>query len=187
MRPEFSFDRTRPGPRRDRLAEMLRVDHAGEFGAVQIYRGQLAVFGAAPSRRGISETLREMEAGEAAHLEAFDRLLRERSVRPTAFSPLWRAAGYGLGVATALMGEKAAMAATEAVEDVIERHYAEQALELDATEPKLAEMVREFREDELDHKQTAEAAGAEDAPGYRVLKALISAGCRMAIKLSEKI
>jgi ubiquinone biosynthesis monooxygenase Coq7 len=166
---------------------MLRVDHAGEFGAVQIYRGQRAVFDAVPSRRGVSETLQAMEAGEAAHLEAFDRLLREGGVRPTAFSPFWRAAGYGLGVATALMGEKAAMAATEAVEDVIEKHYAEQALELDALEPDLAQMVRGFREDELHHKQTAEDAGAKEAPGYRALKAVIGAGCRVAIKLSEKI
>lgn len=187
MRPAFSFGKSRPGPRRDRLAAMLRVDHAGEFGAVQIYRGQRAVFDAAPSQRRVSQTLQAMEAGEAAHLDAFDRLIRDGGVRPTLFSPLWRAAGYGLGVATALMGEKAAMATTEAVEDVIERHYAEQALELDALEPELAAMVREFREDELDHKRTAEAAGATDAPAYRVLKAVVGAGCRMAIKLSERI
>jgi ubiquinone biosynthesis monooxygenase Coq7 len=166
---------------------MLRVDHAGEFGAVQIYRGQRAVFGAVPSMRRTDAALEAMENGEAAHLEAFDRLLNEKDIRPTAFSPLWRAAGYGLGVATALMGEKAAMAATEAVEDVIEQHYAEQAIELDALEPELAAMVRSFREDELAHKHTAEAIGAGDAPGYALLKAVIGAGCRIAIKLSEKI
>ncbi len=177
----------RPGPRDLRLAEMLRVDHAGEYGAVTIYRGQRAVFGAALRKRDVAATIRAMEAGEAEHLKTFDRLLAERGVRPTLLSPLWSVAGFGLGAVTALMGEKAAMAATAAVEDVIEKHYAAQAEELDATEPGLAAQLRGFRDDELAHKSTAQAHGAEDAPGFPLLKAVIQAGCRAAIRLSEKI
>lgn len=177
----------RPGPREARLAEMLRVDHAGEFGAVEIYRGQRAVFAALPHKAAIAQTLKEMEDGEAAHLTTFNRLLAHHQVRPTLLSPLWNVAGFGLGAATALMGEKAAMACTAAVEEVIEQHYAAQAVELRDADPALADTVRAFRDDELAHKATAEAHGAKDAPGYRLLKAVIQAGCRTAIRLSEKV
>lgn len=166
---------------------MLRVDHAGEYGAVQIYRGQRAVFEALPHLHATAATLRAMEDGEASHLAAFDRLLAERQVRPTLLSPLWNAAGLALGAATALLGEKAAMAATEAVEDVIEKHYALQAQELREIEPELAATVSAFREDELGHKKTAEEGGAREAVAYPVLSAFIRAGCRLAIRLSEKI
>ena len=177
----------RPGPRTARLHEMLRVDHAGEYGAVQIYRGQRAIFDRLPARAAIAARLKEMEDGEAAHLATFDRLLAERRVRPTLLSPLWNAAGFALGAATALMGEKAAMAATAAVEEVIEKHYAEQAEALQAVEPALAGTVAEFRDDELRHKATAEAHGAAAAPGYPLMRLIIQAGCRAAIRLSEKI
>ncbi len=184
---EFSPARLRPGPQRGRLGEMLRVDHAGEHGAVQIYKGQRAVFDALPGKTAISATLREMEEGEAEHLKTFNRLLAERGVRPTVFSPLWSVAGFGLGAATALMGEKAAMACTAAVEEVIEGHYAKQAETLDTNDPELAGIVRAFRDDELQHKATAEARGAREAPGFGLMKSLIQAGCRAAIRLSEKI
>ena len=177
----------RPGARVARLAEMLRVDHAGEYGAVQIYRGQRAIFDRLPARADVAQRLKEMEDGEAAHLKTFDALLAERRVRPTLLSPLWNAAGFALGAATALMGEKAAMAATAAVEDVIEKHYAEQAEELRAAEPALADTITAFREDELRHKTTAEAHVAEAAPGYPLMRLVIQAGCRAAIRLSEKL
>jgi len=186
-RDAFDLRRSKPGPRRARVGEMLRVDHAGEYGAVQIYRGQRAIFDAAAGKAKTAALVREMEEGEASHLETFDRLLAERRVRPTLLAPLWNAAGFGLGAATALMGEKTAMACTAAVEEVIEQHYGEQAEELDVTDPELAATIRQFREDELGHKQTAEAEGAEDAPGFALLKAFIQTGCRIAIKLSEKI
>ena len=178
-----------PGPNASRLAEMLRVDHAGEYGAVAIYRGQRAVFDALPHKAAIAEEIAEMEAGEIEHLETFDRLLAERGIRPTVLSPLWNAAGFGLGAVTALMGEKAAMACTEAVEDVIEKHYAEQiaALENDDAEAALASTLTRFREDEIGHKTTAENAGARQAPGYSLLSAAIKMGCRGAIKIAEKI
>lgn len=176
----------KPGPAEGRLAEMLRVDHAGEYGAVAIYRGQRAVFDRLPHKARIAALLKDMEDGEAHHLATFDNLLTERNVRPTLLAPFWNAAGFGLGAATALMGEKAAMACTEAVEDVIEKHYAEQIGALAADEPALAETVRRFRDDELAHKHTAETEGARAAPGYRLLSAAIRAGCRAAIKIAEK-
>ena len=176
-----------PGPNDDHLDEMLRVDHAGEYGAVAIYRGQRAVFDALPHKSQIAAEIAEMEAGEQEHLKTFDQLLAERGVRPTLLSPFWHVAGFGLGAATALMGEKAAMACTSAVEEVIEQHYAEQAIALDRSEPELAATVRQFREDELEHKRAADEAGAADAPGYRLLSAAIRAGCRLAIKTAEKI
>jgi ubiquinone biosynthesis monooxygenase Coq7 len=177
----------KPGPRIARLAEMLRVDHAGEYGAVAIYRGQQAVFSRLPHKAETAEKIAEMEAGEQDHLKTFDELLAERKVRPTLLSPLWNVAGFGLGAATALMGEKAAMACTAAVEDVIEKHYAAQADELKDLEPELAETVAKFREDELGHKHEAEAAGADEAPGYSLLSSVIRAGCRAAIKVAEKV
>ncbi len=187
MSKSAELERLTPGPRANRLAEMLRVDHAGEHGAVEIYRGQRAIFGVLPGKTALAETLRAMEEGEAEHLATFNRMLAERRVRPTILSPFWSVAGFGLGAVTALMGEKAAMACTAAVEEVIEEHYAKQAEALDMADPPLAITVRAFREDELQHKRTAEDHGAREAPGYGALKAVIQAGCRAAIRLSEKI
>jgi ubiquinone biosynthesis monooxygenase Coq7 len=176
-----------PGATKARLAEILRVDHAGELGAVSIYRGQQAVFAAARRDMPIAGQLVEMEAHEAAHLKAFDKLLNERQVRPTLLAPLWRMAGFALGAGTALLGEKAAHACTEAVESVIEQHYAEQIEELRTREPDLAEELSRYRDDELAHRDQAVESGAHEAPGYPLLSAAISAGCRAAIKLAEKI
>lgn len=170
-----------------RIAEMLRVDHAGEYGAVAIYKGQKAVFGANPKTRHMAEQLQEMQDEEQKHLDAFDRLLIERNVRPTAMTPIWNVAGYGLGVVTALMGEKAAHACTEAVETVIEQHYGAQAKEVAQSEPELAATFREFREDELHHRDIAVEGGAKDAPAYGLLSRVIRAGCHAAIKITEKV
>jgi ubiquinone biosynthesis monooxygenase Coq7 len=169
-----------------RLGEILRVDHAGELGAVHIYRGQRAVFEQA-GRSGIAEQLSEMEQHEAVHLARFDALLGERQVRPTLFAPVWRAAGFALGAGTALLGEKAAHACTEAVETVIGHHYAGQVTELEGREPALATELSKFRDDELEHLNTAVEQGAHEAPGYRLLSAVIRTGCKAAIKISEKL
>ena len=183
----------KPAPKRaghktnPRIAEMLRVDHAGEYGAVAIYRGQQAVFKRNAKTRDIAEQLAEMEAEEQKHLDAFDKLLVERNVRPTAMTPIWNVAGYGLGVVTALMGEKAAHACTEAVENVIEQHYGAQVEEIKEEEPELASVFAEFREDELAHRDTAVEQGAHEAPAYGLLSRLITAGCHAAIKITEKI
>jgi ubiquinone biosynthesis monooxygenase Coq7 len=170
-----------------RLAEILRVDHAGELGAAAIYRGQRAVLGQAPGHTRIAGQLAEMEAHEAEHLARFDALLVERHVRPTALAQVWRLAGFALGAGTALIGEKAVHACTEAVESVIEAHYAGHVAELAVLEPALSEELAGFREEELAHRDLAVEEGAREAPGYRLLSAVIGAGCRAAIKLSEKI
>ncbi|WP_374470320.1 demethoxyubiquinone hydroxylase family protein [Phenylobacterium sp.] len=175
------------GAFRQRLAEILRVDHAGELGAVSIYRGQRAVLGEAPGRERIAGQLAEMEGHEAEHLARFDRLLTERRVRPTALAPVWRLAGFALGAGTALLGEKAAHACTEAVESVIEEHYAGQIEELSELEPELAAELERFRQEELFHRDLAIDEGAREAPGYGLLSAVIRNGCRAAIKISEKL
>ena len=178
-----------PGRRfaKDRVAEMLRVDHAGEFGATRIYEGQRAVFSRLPGARKIAAQLAEQEADEALHKAAFDNLLRERKVRPTLLGPIWGAAGFGLGVVTALMGEKAAHACTAAVEEVIEDHYREQIEELGDQEPELSAMISRFRDEEIAHKDHAIAEGAKEAFGHPVLEAVIKAGCRVAIAVCQKV
>jgi len=170
-----------------RIGEMLRVDHAGEFAAVAIYDAQARVFGRSPKTRKIAADLTRMRDEEQEHLDAFDTLLRENSARPTALLPVWKLASTGLGVATALMGEKAAHACTEAVESVIEKHYAEQIEETKDSDPELCARFTQFREDELRHRDHAIEEGAKDAPAYPLLSAVITAGCKAAIRLSEKI
>ena len=172
-----------------RTEEMLRVDHAGEHGAVAIYRGQLAVFGKLPGKRRIARQLEEMAEHEQEHLDAFDALLLERRVRPTALAPLADAAGFALGVATALMGERAAHACTEAVETVIEEHYGDQVEELRTLggEEALADQFAQFQAEEAEHKHIAIEGGAREAVGYPVLSGLIKLGCRAAIKVCEKV
>lgn len=170
-----------------RRAEILRVDHAGELGAVHIYRGQRAILGAAPGHERTAETLAEMEAHEAAHLARFDALLATERVRPTLMAPLWRLAGFALGAGTALLGDKAAHACTEAVEQVIEQHYADQIREVEADDPALAAELSQFRDEELAHRDLAVAEGAHEAPAYPLLTAVIRAGCRAAIRISEKV
>jgi ubiquinone biosynthesis monooxygenase Coq7 len=166
---------------------MIRVDHAGEHGAVHIYQGQLAVLGNSEKTRATADTIRKMAEQEQAHLDTFDKMLAARGVRPTALAPLWHVAGYALGAVTALMGEKAAMACTVAVEEVIDEHYARQEKTLGDSEAELRSTVSAFRADELEHRDTAIAEGAKDTPGYTVLSAAIKAGCRLAIRLSERI
>ncbi|WP_374572756.1 demethoxyubiquinone hydroxylase family protein [Phenylobacterium sp.] len=179
----------RPGPGgvSSRLAEILRVDHAGELGAVHIYRGQRAVLDQAKDHQRVAGQLAEMEGHEAVHLAHFDKLLNEHQVRPTALAPLWRLAAFTLGAGTALMGPKAAHACTEAVESVIEQHYAGQIAELEERDPKLAGELSHFRDEELAHRDLAVEEGAREAPGYALLSAVIRTGCRAAIKISEKI
>jgi ubiquinone biosynthesis monooxygenase Coq7 len=175
------------GATAQRLAEILRVDHAGEMAAVHIYRGQQAVLGAARGHERTAAQLAEMEGHEAVHLARFDALLNEKRVRPTLFAPLWRAAAFTLGAGTALIGDKAAHACTEAVETVIEQHYAGQIAELKTQDPALAAELSKFRDDELAHRDQAIEEGAREAPVYGLLSAVIRAGCRAAIRISEKL
>jgi ubiquinone biosynthesis monooxygenase Coq7 len=176
-----------PGTQPD-IASMIRVDHAGEYGAVRIYQGQLAVLKRRAGAAASVETIAHMAEQEQRHLAAFDRLVNERRVRPTMLEPVWRLAGFALGAATAALGEKAAFACTAAVEEVIDEHYAGQITALDnGQDPVLKEKITDFRADEAAHRDTALAQGAEQAPGYKLLSETIKAGCRVAIKLSERI
>ena len=184
--PKMTPPRPGFGATRRRLEEILRVDHAGELAAVHIYKGQSMVFSDTP-KRDLSAQFSHMQGEEQVHLDAFEGLLREKNIRPTAMSPVWRLAALGLGVGTALLGEKAAHACTEAVEEVIADHYAEQIAELAPSDPELAARLTQFRDDEIGHHDRAVEQGAREATAYPLLSALIKTGCRVAIKISEKI
>jgi len=163
---------------------MIRVDQAGEYGATRIYAGQLAVMG---DRTRTSRLIARMAAQEERHRQIFDRMIVARGVRPTLLQPFWNVAGFALGAATALMSESAAMACTAAVETEIDRHYEEQRQAIGASDPELAAVVEEFQAEELEHRETAMAEGAEQAFGYPVMSALIRFGCRVAIGASKRI
>ena len=165
------------------VRRMIRVDHAGEYGAVRIYLGQLAVLGGSAA----ADVIREMAEQEQRHLERFDRLVVERRVRPTLLSPLWHLAGFALGAASALMGARAAMACTVAVEEVIDRHYQDQAAHLDESEAEFKRTIEEFRRDEVAHRDVALEHGAREAPAYELLTAVVKAGSRLAIWLSTRV
>ena len=163
---------------------MLRVDQAGEYGATRIYAGQLAVMG---SRAPGSGEIAGMAMQEAAHREEFDAMIIARGVRPTLLQPVWSAAGFALGAATALLGPEAAMACTAAVETEIERHYTQQLEDIGDEDPELAARIEKFRDDEREHHHAAIAGGAERAPAYALLSGVIRLGCRLAIRISERI
>jgi ubiquinone biosynthesis monooxygenase Coq7 len=163
---------------------MLRVDQAGEYGATRIYAGQLAVL-----RRDCPEArlIARMASQEERHLKRFNALIAERRVRPTVLQPIWNVAGFALGAATALISEEAALACTDAVETEIDRHYSRQLADLGDEDPELSADIEAFRADELEHRDSARAAGAANAPAYPLLTAAIRAGCRVAIGLSKRI
>ncbi|KRB82671.1 ubiquinone biosynthesis protein UbiB [Sphingomonas sp. Root710] len=167
-----------------RRASMLRVDQAGEYGATRIYAGQLAVMG---QRSDEARAIARMAEQEARHRKVFDKMVAARGVRPTALQPLWNVAGFALGAATALIGPKAAMACTAAIETEIDRHYGEQLEQIGDGDPELAETIAEFRAEEVEHRDAAIAAGAEQAPAYPLLSGAIRLGCRIAIGLSRHL
>ena len=168
---------------KSRIDRFLRVDHAGELGAKRIYQGQLAVLKNHP----VAPEIEHMKEQEQHHLDTFENLINEYQTRPSVLTPLWNGAGFMLGAVTAAMGPKAAMACTIAVEEVIGEHYREQAETLDDSEAELRATLRQFRDEELEHRDTAIDHDGEDAVGYPVLRQIISTGCRTAIKLAEKI
>lgn len=165
------------------VQSMIRVDHAGEYGAMRIYAGQLAVMKDSPERKAIEQ----MAEQENKHFQLFNGLIRERKVRPTALMPLWHVAGFALGAATALMGKKAALACTVAVESVIDEHYAAQRERLNKNEHNLSETIEKFRKEELEHHDAALAGGAEQAPFYSLLSMGVKAASKLAIWLSIKV
>jgi ubiquinone biosynthesis monooxygenase Coq7 len=171
-------------PEDEAIHRMIRVDHAGEYGAARIYAGQLAVLG---RRSRKADLLRHMRDQERVHLDTFRTMIGERRVRPTALLPFWHVAGFALGAATAVLGERAAMACTVAVEETIDAHYSAQIDQLADSETPLRETLEKFRGEELEHRDIALANGAERASGYRLLSAAIRTGCRVAIRLSERL
>ncbi|EZP73651.1 Ubiquinone biosynthesis protein UbiB [Sphingomonas paucimobilis] len=179
-------DFPRPGRKataRER-ASMLRVDQAGEFGAIRIYAGQLAVMG---DRHPDSRLIAGMLAQEERHRSIFDAMIVERGVRPTLLRPVWNVAGFALGAVTAAIGPHAAMACTAAVETEIDRHYGEQLEALGGGDAELAATITDFQAEELEHRDTAIAHGAEQAVAYPLLSGVIRLGCRAAIALSKRI
>ncbi|MBX9696754.1 MAG: demethoxyubiquinone hydroxylase family protein [Alphaproteobacteria bacterium] len=166
------------------LKEMIRVDQAGEYGALRIYQGQLDALG---QNHPIAPTIEHMYVQEKRHLETFNHLVVKHRVRPTVLSPLWHVAGYCLGYATGLLGEKAAMACTVAVESVIDDHYAEQEKMLETINPEIKAIVSEFRLEEIDHKNIGLANDAEQAPAYMILTGAIKSASKLAIWLSKRV
>jgi 3-demethoxyubiquinol 3-hydroxylase len=165
------------------IERFIRVDHAGEYGAKRIYQGQIAVRGRGPN----GDVLRHMQAQEQVHLDKFSSLIAERRVRPTALLPFWHVAGFALGALTAAMGDRAAMACTVAVEEAIDEHYRGQSAVLGEDEAELRGTIETFRAEELEHRDIGLAHEAEQAPGFRVLRAVIKAGCKVAIAVSERV
>jgi len=172
---DLSFD--------EKTKRMIRVNHAGEYGAKRIYAGQLAVLG----KTKAGKVIREMADQEQEHLEAFSKIMTQRRVRPTVLMPLWHIAGFAMGAVTALLGEKAAMACTVAVETVIDEHYAKQEEQLGAADSELKSMVTQFRADEKEHHDTALEHGAESSPHYRLLTRVIQYQTKLAIWLSTRL
>ena len=168
---------------REVLERTIRVDHAGEYGAKRIYEGQLAVLG----RTKYGPLIEHMKAQEQVHLDTFSRMIGERRVRPTALLPFWHVAGFALGAATALLGHRGAMACTVAVEEAIDEHYRAQEDLLGDDEAELRADIARFRAEELEHRDTGLEHEAEQAPAYRLLSAAIKTGCKIAIKVSERV
>lgn len=169
------------------IDRFIRVDHAGELGANQIYRGQMAVLG--HTRMG--KTIQHMWEQEKVHKAEFDRLMNKYRARPTALLPLWNVAGFALGAGSALLGEKAAMACTVAVESVIVEHYNDQLRTLmedtNLKDRELLEVITRCRDEEQEHHDTGMDEGAEQAPFYQALTSVIKFGCRAAIKIAERV
>ena len=169
---------------RNTLEEIIRVDHAGEYGATRIYDGQIAIFG---KNSKIGKTIQHMADQEQEHIDKFNELILEHRVRPTALLPIWNIAGFALGASTALLGEKAAMACTVAVEKVIGEHYQEQLDLLEDDHKDLKKTISKFRDDELEHHDIGIDHDAESAPGYKIMSKVIELGCKTAIAVSKKI
>ena len=168
---------------KEEIDSILRVDHAGETAAAKIYDGQLAIL----KHTSVGPTIQHMKDQEQEHLDTFNKLLVENDTRPTALLPLWNVMGFGLGMASAIMGKKAAMACTIAVEEVIGEHYAKQADALNEDRPELKKTLMRFRDEELDHLETGVEHDGKEANGYELMKVIVQLGCRTAIKTSEKI
>ena len=172
---------------KNRVEEFIRVDHAGERGAVKIYEGQLLALNTLVKDENLKKVIEEMKVHEIEHCEFFETEIRKRNIRPTKFLPLWDLLGVGLGFGSTLLGKKAAMLCTASVEEVIDEHYQNQINQLGSDEKNLKKQIIKFREDELHHKDIAYEKGATKKGLYSIMDKIIKTGSKIAINISEKI
>ncbi len=172
---------------KNRVEEFIRVDHAGERGAVKIYEGQLLALNTLVKDESLKKTIEEMKIHEKEHCEYFETEIKKRKIKPTKFLPLWDLLGVGLGFGSTLLGKKAAMLCTASVEEVIDEHYQNQINQLDSSEKDLKKKIIKFREDELHHKDIAYNKGATKKGLYSIMDKIIKTGSKVAINISEKI
>ena len=170
-----------------KIEEFIRVDHAGERGAVKIYEGQLLALNTIVKDDNLKKIIEEMKIHEKEHCEFFENEIKKRNIKPTKLLPLWDLLGVGLGFGSTILGKKAAMLCTASVEEVIQEHYANQIKQLGSDENKLKNKIIKFREDEIDHKDIAYEEGATKEGPYSILDKIIKTGSKIAINISEKI
>jgi ubiquinone biosynthesis monooxygenase Coq7 len=172
---------------KNRVKEFIRVDHAGERGAIKIYEGQLLALNTFVKDDDLKKKIEQMKVHEKEHCDYFENEIRKRNIQPTKFLPLWDILGVGLGFGTAILGKKAAMLCTASVEEVIDEHYSSQIYELESDEKELKKKIIKFREDELHHKDIAYEEGATKQGAYSILDKIIKTGSKIAISISEKV
>ena len=170
-----------------RVQEFIRVDHAGERGAVKIYEGQLLALNTIVKNESLKKTIEDMKEHEIEHCQFFEKEIKKRNIEPTKFLPLWDLLGVGLGFGSTLLGKKAAMLCTASVEEVIDKHYLDQINQLGPEEEELKKKITKFRQDELDHKDIAYEEGATKKGFYTIMDRIIKTGSKLAINISEKI
>ena len=172
---------------KSKIEEFIRVDHAGERGAIKIYEGQLLALNTFVEDKELKKTIEEMKNHEKEHLDFFNKEIKKRNIKPTKLLPLWDLLGIGLGFGSAIMGKKATMLCTASVEEVIDKHYQNQINQLDSEEKKLRKKIIKFRDDEIHHKNIAYEQGASKEGIYSILDKIIKTGSKIAINISEKI
>ena len=170
-----------------KVEEFIRVDHAGERGAIKIYEGQLLALNTFVKDENLKKTIEKMKKHEKEHLDFFSKEIKKRKIKPTKLLPLWDVLSVGLGFSSAIMGKKAAMLCTASVEEVIDKHYQNQINQLHSNEKVLKEKIKKFRDDELHHKNIAYENGASKEGLYLILDKIIKTGSKVAISISEKI
>ena len=169
------------------LEEIIRVDHAGERGAIKIYEGQLLALKTIKQDESLKDKIEEMKEQEKEHLVYFEKEIQKRKIKPTSLLPLWDVMGVALGFGSALLGKKATMLCTASVEEVIDEHYQNQLKKLGSDEKDLKKKIEEFKKDEINHKNIAYEAGATNKGLYSIMDKVIRTGSRIAITISEKI
>ena len=172
---------------RNKIEEFIRVDHAGERGAVKIYEGQLLALNTLVKDESLKKTIEEMKIHEKEHCDFFEKEIKKRNINPTKLLPLWDLLGVGLGFGSTILGKKAAMLCTASVEEVIDEHYQNQINQLDSDEIELKKKIIKFREDELHHKDIAYEKGATKKGLYSIMDKIIKTGSKLAINISEKV